>query len=106
MMDDLQGFVTPPGHVNFLAKKLFGESGEIQDGAIAYLEPGGGGPVVPHTHLHNNLFVVVSGEAKIVLGNREVVIYENESFLVKGGIPHSVWNNTDKTTVMLGISVK
>lgn len=41
-MDDLQGFMTPPGHVHFLAKKLFGESGEIQDGAIAYLEPGGG----------------------------------------------------------------
>lgn len=105
-MDDLQGFVTPPGHVNFLAKKLFGESGEIQDGAIAYLEPGGGGPVVPHTHLHDHLFVVISGEVKIMLDNREVIVHENESFLVKGEVSHAVWNNTDQTAVMLGITIK
>lgn len=105
-MNDLEAFITPPNHVNFLAKRLFGESGEIQDGAIAYLEPGGGGPIVPHTHLHNHLFVVVSGEAKIILGNREVIVRENESFLVKGEISHSVWNHADKTTIMLGITVK
>lgn len=105
-MKDLNGFMTPPDHLNFLAKKLFGPCGEIIDGAIAYLEPGGGGPSTPHTHLHNHLFVVISGEAKVLLGDEERVIHANESFLVKGEIPHSVWNATNDTTVMLGISVK
>lgn len=106
IMSDLNGFITLPNHVNFLAKKLFGESGEIQDGAIAYLEPGGGGPVEPHTHPHNHLFVVISGEAKIILGNQEVIVHENESFLVKGELSHSVWNHADQTTIMLGITIK
>jgi mannose-6-phosphate isomerase-like protein (cupin superfamily) len=104
-MSDLKDFITPPNHIKFMAKKLFGASGEIQDGAIAYLEPGGGGPTTQHTHSHNHLFVVISGEAKVLLGTREVIIHENESFLVEGRIPHSVWNNTDKTTIMLGITV-
>lgn|SRR5574344_2007762 len=101
----LRGFVTPPNHIHFLAKKLFGESGEIKDGAIAYLQPGGGGPTSLHTHEHNHLFIVVSGEVKIQLGSQEVVVRENESFLVEGKIPHSVWNNGKETAVMLGITV-
>lgn len=98
-------FITPPNHVNFHAKKLFGKSGEIQDGAIAYLEPNGGGPTTPHTHSHNHLFIVVSGEAKVQLADKEIIIHENESFLVEGKIPHSIWNNTNKITVMMGITV-
>lgn len=102
---ELEGFITPPNHVKFLAKPLFGKSGEIQNGAIAYLQPGGGGPVKPHTHPHNHLFVVTKGEAKVLIGERTVIIHENESFLVDGNIPHSVWNNSDDITVMLGITV-
>lgn len=100
-----EGFVTPPNHVNFLAKPLFAKSGEIQNGAIAYLQPGGGGPIEPHTHHHNHLFVVTKGEAKVLLGDKTVLIHENESFLVDGNIPHSVWNNIDRETVMIGITV-
>jgi mannose-6-phosphate isomerase-like protein (cupin superfamily) len=51
------------------------------------------------------LFIVVSGEVKIQLGSQEVVVRENESFLVEGKIPHSVWNNGKETAVMLGITV-
>lgn len=105
-MKDLKGFIVPPNHLNFLAKKVFGKGGEIQDVAIAYLEPGGGGPTKLHTHSHNHLFVVVSGEAKVIFDNQEVIIHENESFLVNGEIPHSVWNNIGQTTMMLGISIK
>ena len=80
--------------------------GEIIDGSIAYLEKDGGGPSEPHTHEHNHLFIVVKGEAKILLNNETVVVRENDSFLVKGSIPHSVWNNlTEETTIMIGISV-
>lgn len=99
-------FITPPGHVSFKAKKLFGEMGRIKDGAIAYMNLQGGGPTEPHTHEHNHLFIVVKGEAKALLGEKEVIIRENEAFLVEGKIPHSVWNNTKGKTVMIGISTE
>lgn len=98
--------MTPPAHVGFRAKRLFGAGGAIVDGAIAYLEPGGGGPVQPHTHDTDHLFIVVSGGAKVLLDGEETIIPENGSLLVKGNIPHSVWNNTGRETVMIGITVR
>jgi mannose-6-phosphate isomerase-like protein (cupin superfamily) len=102
----MNNFMTPPNHKNFLAKKLFAEMGEIIDGSIAYLEKDGGGPSEPHTHEHNHLFIVVKGEAKILLNNEIIIVKENDFYLVKGSIPHSVWNNLTETTIMIGISVK
>ncbi len=101
----MKDFITPANHVNFLAKKLFKERGRIIDGSIAYLEKGGGGPVEMHAHLHNHLFIVVSGQAKIKLEGSEIIINENESYLIEGQTLHSVWNNLDTTTVIIGISV-
>jgi quercetin dioxygenase-like cupin family protein len=74
--------------------------GEIIDGSIAYLEKDGSGPLELHTHEHNHLFIVVKGEAKIFLNNEKVIVHENESYLVKGCIPHSVWNNLSEATIM------
>ncbi len=102
----MKDFITPPDHIHFLAKKLFNNAGEIIDGSIAYLEPNGGGPLKIHTHEHHHLFIVTQGEAKIILGEKEMVLKENESYLVPGNIPHAVWNNIPKTTIMVGISVK
>ena len=102
----MDGFITPPNHVNFLAKKLFADAGEIIDGSIAYLGEDGGGPLELHTHEHNHLFIVVKGEAKIQYADGSVVIKENESYLVDGKTPHSVWNNGAEQAVMIGISVK
>lgn len=99
------GFVTPPKHVNFEAKKLFGSMGQIMDGAIAYVRAKGGGPTEQHTHEHDHLFIVVKGEAKVLLDREEMIMPENEAFLVKGMIPHSVWSNREEETVMIGISV-
>ena len=99
-------FITPPNHVGFLAKKLFGEMGKILDGSVAYIEPNGGGPDQMHTHAHDHLFVVVKGEAEICLEDQKIHLKKDEAFLVKGCIPHSVWNCTDEITVMLGISVE
>lgn len=99
-------FVIPPNHTNFKAKKLFENSGEIIDGSIAYIDLNGGGPTKVHTHPHNHLFIVTQGEAKILLGDKEIIVKKNESFLVEGKIPHSVWNNYNGETVMIGISVK
>lgn len=104
-MGEMEGFMTPPNHINFLAKKLFADVGEIIDGSIAYLKQQGGGPVENHTHEHNHLFIVTQGEAKILLGKETVIVRKDESYLVKGAIPHSVWNNIEDITVMVGISV-
>ena len=101
-----EGFMTSPKHVNFEAKKLFGRVGNIIDGSIAYINLKGGGPTQPHTHKHNHLFIVVSGEAKVLLDKEEVIIHKDEAFLVKGSIPHSVWSNQEEETVMIGISVE
>ena len=61
----MQDFMTPPKHVNFHAKKLFGEMGRLVDGSVAYIELNGGGPTELHTHEHNHLFIVTEG-AKFV----------------------------------------
>ena len=100
------GFMTPPNHVNFEATKLFGAVGEILDGSIAYITLKGGGPTENHTHEHNHLFIVVKGEAKALQGEEEILIHQDEAFLVQGSIPHSVWSNTEEETVMIGISVR
>ena len=54
----MNGFITPPNHVNFSAKKVFTDLGVVIDGSIAYLGKNGGGPSVNHTHEHNHLFIV------------------------------------------------
>lgn len=100
------GFVTPPNHIYFQSKKLFSDTGQITDGSIAYLDPKGGGPLEVHTHEHNHLFIVVEGEAKILLDDKEIIIRKDESYLVDGSIPHAVWNNTNSVTKMVGISIK
>ena len=102
----MNGFITPPNHVDFKAKKLFGNVGNIIDGSIAYIDLNGGGPAEQHTHEHNHLFIVTKGEAKIRLADDEVILKKDESFLVEGKIPHSVWNNIQGETVMIGIPVK
>ena len=102
MMSD---FMTPPKHVNFRAKKLFGAVGNIVDGTVAYIDLNGGGPTELHTHEHNHLFIVTEGEAKILLGDEEVIIHKDEAFLVEGCVPHSCWNNIEGVTKMIGITV-
>lgn len=99
-------FFTPPDHIHFLAKHLFGSVGEVIDGSIAYLEKNGGGPTEQHTHEHNHLFIVVQGEARIYLADEQIILKENDSYIVDGHIPHSIWNNVERTTIMIGLSIK
>ena len=100
------GFVTPPNHINFKAKKLFGDMGNIIDGSIAYIGANGGGPLEKHTHEHNHLFIITKGEAKILLDDEEIFLKKDESYLVDGSIPHSIWNNAKNENVMIGINLK
>lgn len=101
-----QGFITPPAHEGFLAKRLYNGGGEIIDASIAYVLPGGGGPTESHTHTHDHLFMVVSGTVKIIEGENEVILHANESRLVRGTVPHSTVNIDNQTLVMIGISIK
>lgn len=104
-MINTEDYLTPPNHVGFLAKKLFGNCGEIIDGSIAVLEPSGGGPNENHIHAHNHLFIVTQGEAKIIEGNDVFIVKEGETRLVRGNIPHSCWNNAPTQTIIIGLSV-
>jgi quercetin dioxygenase-like cupin family protein len=97
---------TPPNHINFKAKKIFENIGEIIDGSIAYIDIKGGGPLEVHTHPHNHLFIVMEGEATLRLDNEEIILKKDDSYLVNGEIPHSVWNMTKSETRMLGINIK
>ncbi len=98
-------FFTPPQHIGFKAKKLYEQSGNIKDISLAYVDKDGGGPVTAHTHSHDHLFTVIEGEAKIVLKDETVIVKKGESLLVKGDIPHSVWNNKSSVCIMLGTSL-
>ena len=69
------------------------------------MELNGEGPIELHTHGHDHLFIVTDGEAKVLLEEKEVVIHKDEAFLVKGTIPHSVWNNINGITKMIGITI-
>ena len=102
----MQEFITPPNHKGFSAKKLFDENGKIKWGAIAYIERGGGGPDGNHVHSDNHIFIVVDGEAKVILGNKEIIVRKNESFFVDLMIPHSIWNNANQTTIVIKISTE
>ena len=103
-MDETE-FVTPPAHVNFRAKKLFG-CGEMKDASLAFIGENGGGPMECHTHSHDHLFIVSRGEARVILGDETRIIKENESILVRGDIPHSVWNNAAGECVIIGINIE
>lgn len=100
-----ENLFTPPNHINFFARKLYDNIGEISDVSVAYIDKNGGGPTENHTHDHNHLFIVTEGEVKIILNEDIKILKKNESFLVKGNIPHSVWNNGDIPAVVTGITV-
>ena len=37
-----------------------------------------------HSHPHNHLFIVTSGEARVEYKDETVIIHENEAFVVEG----------------------
>lgn len=99
-------FITPEGHKGFQAKKLFNEMGKIHWGAIAYIDKNGGGPENNHTHSDNHIFIVVDGEVKIISGDRKIIAGKDQAVFVDGMTPHSIWNNGDKTAVVIKISTE
>lgn len=101
----LSDFATPPAHIHFLAKKYPELADHFQDGALAYLEPNGGGPMEKHSHSHDHLFLVIQGEARIEYDKESVVVKAHEIYRVSGCRKHSVWNNGNTTAIMLGLTI-
>lgn len=100
-----QQFVTPPNHFGFHAARLFGEQGLLLDGAIAYIEPGGGGPEPAHTHETDHLFYVIEGEMSVQSGDETITIHEGQVRRVPGNRPHATANPGTQITKVLGLTV-
>lgn len=100
-------YITPPNHFGFKAKKIFGNpiSGTIKDIAIAYIEPGGGGPKPSHQHSNGHLFLVLEGEVTIKQDGKSIVVHAEEGIYIKGNVNHSTFNNSDKMLKMIGITI-
>lgn len=103
-------FMTPEGHTGFLAKKLFdweqeGRSGSIQWGALAYIQKDGGGPAGNHTHASGHIFIVVEGEARVMLGEAAYRVAKDECFYVPGMTPHSIWNDREEPAKVIKLNV-
>lgn len=94
------------GHKKFKIKNLFHEqNGVIGQGDIAIIEPGGGGPFPSHTHNHGHLFVVLEGTIDITINEDLFTVSENESFKVPGKVNHTMTNNSNSTSRILGIKL-
>ena len=98
---------TPKNHINFKALKLSSNiDNEIMDCAIAFIEPNGGGPLPDHTHSHDHLFTVISGEIEIRLEGEKIRLNNGMSLRVPGNKLHSVWNISTEIAKVSGISLK
>ena len=101
----MEGFITPQGHKDFLAKKLFDRMGSIQWGALAYIEPNGGGPQGNHTHPEDHIFIVAEGQVEILLGDQARTVEKDGMLYVQGSIPHYIWNREKQNANVIKISV-
>lgn len=105
-MADTNEFFTPPDHINFRAKKLCGNIGEMVDCAVAFMDKGSEGPVTPHSHELGHFFIVTKGEAYVDIEGERHILRENESIYVKSCALHKTGNNINTETIMIGISIK
>ena len=102
----MKDFNPVPDHVDFDAKRLFENAGALQDGSIIYAKPNGGGPTKDIPHNHNHLFIVIKGEAKVIVEGKESIIPENECATIPGKVSHSIWNNSSENDlIMVSLSV-
>lgn len=104
----MNDFITPPNHVNFLAKPIFKDLGkfDILDCTIANIEDNGGGPVELHSHEHMHLFIVISGKVKVILEDETIILNKNDYYLVKPNSMHKMWNDFGEKSIVMGITLK
>ncbi len=96
----------PADHVGFVAKWLASkEQGAPANVFLGQVDSGGGGPKPPHTHPHDHIFIIVSGKAKVIIGEERRILGSDEAIHVPGDIPHSIWNEGEGELKMIGISI-
>lgn len=102
----MENFIIPPNHIDFKAKKISQNdvNATMLDLAVAYVEPGGGGPSPSHAHDKDHFFIVVEGCATIRTGNQSIVLQTDETTYIKGSVEHSVWNESNHPLKIIKIN--
>ena len=59
-----------------------------------------------HTQKNNEFIYVISGQAKIVIENKEEIINEGEVHYCPFGSTHEIYNNTNEDLVLLDITAE
>lgn len=55
--------------------------------SLVTLEPGA--VVAPHSHVHEQMGLMVSGTMELTIGEQTRILSPNEMYVVPGGVPHS-----------------
>ncbi len=92
-------------HTGVLAKILLKDCGNINNVGIEIIKPHGGGPNHPDLHRHDHMFIVVEGEIRAEISGATKVIKKDESIIVDGRLPHSIWNDADTPAKVVKISI-
>ena len=56
--------------------------------------------VPPHSHPHEQMALVLSGELEVTIANESRLLKEGDVFLVPSGVEHSVKNMESRTRVL------
>ncbi len=59
-----------------------------------------------HTQKNNEFIYVISGQAKVIIEDKEEIINKDEIHYCPFGSTHEVWNNTNEDLVLLDITVE
>lgn len=101
----MEGFLPVPGHVGFLAKRVFDRAGAVLDVSIAHLASHGGGPEPAHCHPdRDHLFIALEGVLEVRTPEDIQRFGPNEACLVKGETLHEIWN-TGGPAVVVGVTL-
>ena len=82
------------------------EDGRYSEERLPILKKRGAVPKIITPTATITFFVVADGEVKIISGDQEIIAGKDQSMFVDGMIPHSIWNNGDKTAVVIKISTE
>ena len=99
-------FAPVPGHVGFLAKRVFDRAGRVLDVSVAHLDPGGGGPEPAHRHPErDHLFIALEGTLEVRTPEGVHRFGPDEACLVKGETLHEIWNSDAGPAVVVGVTL-
>ena len=52
------------------------------------------GTAIPlHTHIPEEIYIIVSGTGLMILGDREIQVKSSQSFFIPSGVIHGIRNN-------------